>query len=120
MKVRLGTFARKGIEAQLGADLVETVETAVNHYTLKIESGRPPMAPPQFLGTSTSSQFGTSTSARADQELEEIEITLDSHTEALLRREAMRHGIDVDAVTAHSVMIYLAELDFLSGASRAV
>ena len=32
----------------------------------------------------------------------------------------MRHGIDVDAVTAHSVMIYLAELDFLSGASRAV
>ena len=93
---------------------------AVNHYTLKIESGRPPLAPPQFLGTSTSSQFGTSTSARADQELEEIEITLDSHTEALLRREAMRHGINVDAVTAHSVMIYLAELDFLSGASRAV
>ena len=120
MKVRLGTFARRGIEAQLGTDLAETVETAVNHYTLKIKSGRPPLAPPQFLSTSTSSQFGTSTSARADQELEEIEVTLDSHTEALLRREAMRHGIDVDAVTAHSVMIYLAELDFLSGASRAV
>ena len=52
----------------------------------------------------------------SDQELEEIESTLDSQTEAVLRREAMRYGTDVDAIAAHSVMIYLAELDFLSAA----
>ena len=119
MRVTLGTFARAGIEAQ-GTDLAETVKTAISHYAGKLESGRPPMPPPQFLGTSTSTQFGTSTSTQTRPEVVEIELTLDSQTEATLRREAMRHGVDVDAITAHSVMVYLAELDFLSASVRPV
>ncbi len=51
---------------------------------------------------------------------EEIELSLDSKTEAVLRREAFRREIDVDALAAHSVMVYLAELDLLSAPSRPV
>ena len=57
MKVTLGTFARSGIEAQLGTDLAETVETAVHHYTGKIKSGRPPHAAPAIFGTEYLTRF---------------------------------------------------------------
>jgi hypothetical protein len=118
MRVTLGTFARSSIEAQLGTDLAETVEAAVHHYAGKVKSGRPPVQPPQFLSTGTSADFGTSTSTSARREFKEVAFTLDSETEAVLRREAIRYGIDVDAIAAHSVMVYLAELDFLSAASH--
>jgi hypothetical protein len=116
MKVTLGPFARSGIESQAGANLVETVETAVRHYTDKVTSRRSPLPYPQFLGSDTSQDFGTPTSVAG--ELEEIELRLDSETEAVLRREAMRYDTDVNAIAVHSVMIYLAELDFLSTRSR--
>jgi hypothetical protein len=120
MRVTLGTFTRLSIEAQLGADLAETVETAVHHYAGKVKSGRPPIRPPQFLSTDTSPDFGTGTgtSTSTDRELKELDLTLDCETEAVLRREAIRYGTDVDAIAAHSVMVYLAELDFLSAASH--
>jgi hypothetical protein len=114
MRVKLGTFARLGIESQIGTDLANAVEAAILHYTDKLASGRPPLPPPQFFGTGASPDLGTGSSIGA--ELEEIELALDSQTEATLRREAMRHGTDVNAVAAHSVMVYLAEVDFLSSA----
>jgi len=114
MKVRLGKFAQSGVESQLGTNLTEAVETAIRHYTGKLTYGRPPTPYPQFLGTKASQDFGTHTSASD----EVIELNLDSGTEALLRREAMRHDTDVNAIVTHSVMVYLAEIDFLSGRSR--
>jgi hypothetical protein len=120
MRVTLGTFARSSIESQLGSDLAETVETAVYHYTRKVKAGRPPVPLPQFLGTGPSPDFGTSTSTSNSRGREELELTLDSETEAVLRREAIRYGTDIDAVTTHSVMIYLAELDFLWADAQSV
>jgi hypothetical protein len=112
MRVTIGEFASSGIESQLGTDLTEAVETAVHHYTSRLRSGRRPVAPPRFLSNGVSPDFGTGTSPGR-----ELELSLDSDTEAILRRLAMRRGTDVDAITAHSVMIYLAELDFLSTSS---
>lgn len=120
MRITLGTFARTSIETQLGSDLAETVETALHHYTRKIRSGRRPVPLPQFLGSGTSPDFSTSASTSSDREPEEFELTLDSETEAVVRREAIRYGTDVDTVTTHSVMIYLAELDFLWASARSV
>ena len=120
MKVRLGSFARSAIETQLGTDLAETVELAVHHYAGKVKSGRPPIRPSQFLSTDRSPDFGTGTgtSTSSSPELKELDIKLDSETEAVMRREAIKYGIEVDAIAAHSVMVYLAELDFLSAASH--
>jgi hypothetical protein len=116
MNVTLGPFARSGIESQVGANLVETVETAVRHYTDKVTSRRASLPYLQFLGTDTSRDFGTPISVAGEPE--EIELRLDSETEAVLRREAMRYDTDVSAIAIHAVMIYLAELDFLSIRSR--
>lgn len=115
MRVTLGPFAQSGIEFQLGTDLTETVETAIQHYAGKLRSGRRPIPPPQVFSSGVSTDFGTGTSTPAGVDLE---LTLDSETEAMLRREAMRYGTDVEAIAVHSVMVYLAELDFLSNRSR--
>ncbi len=116
MKVTLGQFACSGLESQVGTDLTAAVETAIRHYTGKLTYGRPPQPFPRFLGTERSQDFGTDTSA--ENELEELEVALDFQTEALLRREAMKYDTDVDAIATHAVMVYLAELDFLSAPSR--
>jgi hypothetical protein len=42
-----------------------------------------------------------------------IELTLDAQTEALFEQEAARQGTTVSQLAAHSVLVYLAELDFL-------
>jgi hypothetical protein len=116
MRVILGKFARSGLESQVGADLTAGVETAIRHYTGKLTYGRPPQTFPSFLGMSGSRDFGTH-SADEDEPVV-LEVALDFQTEALLRREAMKYDTDVDAIAAHSVMVYLAELDFLSAPSR--
>ncbi len=46
MRVTLGPFAQSGIEFQLGTDLTETVETAIQHYAGKLRSGRRPHSTP--------------------------------------------------------------------------
>ncbi len=109
MKVTLGTFARSGIEAELGADLAVTVHAALCHYTGKLQAGRPPIAAPRFDGSGLQ---------RSGEEV--LELSVDPEVEALLEREAARQGIDLDALAAHSVLVYLAELDFLRAPTRLV
>lgn len=117
MRVTVGNLARTGIESQLGTDLTETVETAIRIYTGKLTYGRPPLPYPIFLGTDRSRDFGTHTPPSSNHD-DEIELTLDSQTEALLRRESMKLDMSVDAIATHAVLVYLAELDFLSAPSR--
>lgn len=107
MKITLGTFARNGIESELGTDLAMTVQTALCHYSGKLRSGRPPIAPPAFLPP-------------AGRNGEALELDVDPAVEANLQREASRLGTDLDALAAHSVLVYLAELDFLRAPSRPV
>ncbi len=102
MKVTLGRFARSGIESELGPDIAAAAQAALFHYKSKLESGRPPVAPPRFLAYPA---------AQGDEDV--LELNVDPEIEAVLEREAARHGTDLDALAAHSVLVYLAELDFL-------
>jgi len=102
MRVALGTFARSGIESQLGSDVVGAVQAALYHYTGKLEAGRSPIASPQFF---EADREGAKTA---------YELVVDPEIEALLEREAKRQGTDVNALAAHTVLVYLAELDFIA------
>jgi hypothetical protein len=108
LKIALGTFARSGIEAQLGTDVPAAVGAALSHYAGKLKSGRPPLGVPQ-----SSLEL-----APRDPQLA-FELSIDAETEALLEQEAARQGTSVSQLAAHTVLVYLAELDFLAVPARA-
>lgn len=103
VKVPLGTFACNGIEANLEADIVAGVGAAISDFTQRLESGRAPIALPKGpLGPASAE----STTA--------VDLALDERTWQLLSREARRQSTTVAQLAAHSVLIYLAELDRLT------
>jgi hypothetical protein len=108
MRVALGKFACSGIETHLGDDIPAGTRKALFHYTRKLKAGRKPIAPPRFL---------------ADQAPQEAEIAfdlaVDPETEAVLEQEALRQRTTVSQLAAHTVLVYLAELEFLGVAPRA-
>ncbi|MFP5388241.1 MAG: hypothetical protein ACLGG5_02940 [Thermoleophilia bacterium] len=81
------------------------MSTALLYYADKLRSGRPPLPPPRFIA-----------SGRRQEDGEAVEIDLAPAVEEMLVGEAARHGIGLDALATHSLLVYLAELDFL-GAS---
>jgi hypothetical protein len=103
MRIVLGTFACTSITTQMGVDLPTGVRTALLHYAGKLRSGRKPIAMPAF-------PFDSGTSEEAEVA---VDLTLDARTEALLEEEAARQGTSVGRLASHSVLVYLAELDFL-------
>lgn len=109
MRVALGKFARSAIEAQLGGDVVGTVQAALSHYTGKLRSGRPPIELPRFCRETAPGKAEVA-----------FDLAVDPETEALLEREAAKQKTSVSLLAAHSVLIYLAELDFLAAPSRPV
>lgn len=109
MRIALGTFARSGIEAQLGADLSSVVQAALSHYAGKLKSGRPPIGPPSFARQASAAETAVA-----------LDLTVDSETEALLEREAARQQTSVSQLAGHTVLVYLAELDFLGSPTRPV
>lgn len=109
MRVALSTFARRGIETQLGGDVPGGVRTALFHYTRKLKTGRRPTPFPRFLVTQAP--------AAADVA---VEVAVDAETRALLEREALRQGTTVGQLVTHSVFIYLAELEFQASPPRQV
>jgi len=110
MKVVLGTFARRGIESQLGSDVRAAVHAALCHYSSSLAAGRPPVAPPRFIAELEGDGAPKET----------MNLTVEPEVEASLRREAARCGIGIDQIASHSVLVYLAELDFLATSSRPV
>jgi hypothetical protein len=104
MRVTLGTFARFGIEAHLGADIHAAVHAAVIHYTQGLKSGRAPIGPPPFQMEET-----------RDTEVA-LDLAVDRDSRELLEREAARQGTTVNRLASHSVLTYLAELDFIEAA----
>ena len=108
MKITLGTFARTGIETQLGPDVPAAVQAALAHYAGKLRSGRLPLKVPHTSPEPPS----------RDQRLA-LELAVDSETEALLKEEAARQGTSISQLAVHTVLVYLAELDFLAVPVRA-
>jgi hypothetical protein len=100
MMVGLGPFMRQGIEDRLGPDVPAGVEIALLFYLGKLNSGRGVPSYPSFL------QNG-----RFEDPVAEVELDVGPEVEALISNEAERRHTTVDRLAAHSVFIYLAELE---------
>jgi hypothetical protein len=102
MRIALGKFACSGIEAHLGDDIPAGVRKALFHYTRKLKAGRRPIAPPRFLDDQGAPEAQVS-----------FDLTVDPETEAVLEREALRQRTTMSQLASHTVLVYLAELEFL-------
>jgi hypothetical protein len=103
VKVPLGTLACSGIETHLDADVVAGVRAALAYFTQGLESGPAPIDLPRTSLEPVSADPATA-----------VDLALDERSWQLLRREARRQGTTVSQLAAHSVLVYLAELDRLS------
>lgn len=103
VKIALGTFACNGIEANLGADVAAGVRAAISDFIQRLESGCAPIALPKDPLGPASAETTTA-----------VDLPLDEHTWQLMRREARRQSTTVAQLAAHSVLVYLAELDRLT------
>lgn len=100
--VTLGEFTCAALERYQGPDLAAGVRAAAVHYAAKLRSGRAPVPPAEFLPGLSPEAGGV-----------RIELTLDSADSSILEREAAAHGISVGRLLAHTVLVYLAEIELL-------
>ena len=108
MKVALGKLACSGIETHLGDDIPTGTRKALFHYARKLKAGRRPTAPPRFLNDMAPPEPAVA-----------FDLTVDPETEAVLEQEALRQRTTIGQLAAHTVLVYLAELEFLGVAPRA-
>jgi hypothetical protein len=107
MRIALGKFACSGLETLEGDDLSAGVQKALIHYSQKLKAGRRPVDPPRFL--------------LIDERTEpkvEFDLTVDPESEARLEQEAARQGTTMAQLAVHTVLVYLAELEFLELSPR--
>jgi hypothetical protein len=102
MRVTLGKFACSGLEALEGDDTSAAVRKALLHYSQKLKAGRQPVDPPHF-----------SLRDERDEPKVVFDLTVDPESEARLEQEAARQGTTLAQLAVHSVLVYLAELEFL-------
>lgn len=102
MRVALGTFACSGLEAHLGPDIPAGMQAALSQYASKLQSGRKPLDLPLCCQSQTSREQRIA-----------FDLMLDKEVESALEKEAVRQGTTASQLAVHSVLIYLAELDFL-------
>jgi len=100
MKISLGTFACSGIEAHLGSDLAVGVREALADYTHRLDSETPPIEMPRFAHE-----------AAPPRPAKVLDLPVSRETLEALEREASRQGTSVSQLAAHSVLVYLAEID---------
>jgi hypothetical protein len=108
VKISLGTFTCMGIEAHLGSDLALGVREALANYTRQLDSESPPPEIPRFA-----------TGAQTADPERSLDLPVDEGTREALEREAARQGTTASALAAHSVLVYLAEIDRLTPVSVA-
>jgi len=100
VKIALGKLAKEGIESQTGHDATTGVGAALLYYADRVRSARPVVAPPTFLRE-----------LRSCGAVELVEPAVCGETERVLTEEARRHSVSVEDLSAHAVLVYLAELD---------
>jgi hypothetical protein len=108
VKISLGTFACMGIEAHLGSNLAFGVREALANYTRQLDSETPPPEIPRFAA-----------GARTAEPERSLDLPIDEGTWEALELEAARQGTTASALAAHSVLVYLAEIDRLTPVSAA-
>jgi hypothetical protein len=102
VKIALGTFACRGVETHLGSDVATGAQAALAEYVRKIRDGVAPAVVPRFALEAAEPAPATA-----------FELTLDEQTWTTLELEAARQGTSLSRLAAHSVLVYLAELDRL-------
>jgi hypothetical protein len=100
MMVGLGPFVQQGIEDRFGPDLPAGVEISLLFYLGRMNSGRGAPEYPAFLQNSG-----------FEDPVAEVELNIGADVEEQILGEAKRRHISIDRLAAHSVFIYLAELD---------
>jgi hypothetical protein len=103
MKIALGTFACNGIEACLNTDVPSGVRAALSDFAQRIDAGKGTVGIPQ-----------PAREASGDDQARSVDISVDERTWRLLEREAARQDATLSQLVAHSVLVYLAELDRLT------
>jgi hypothetical protein len=84
------------------------VRAALNDFIQRLASGTPPVDVP-----------GAPLRADLTEPATAVELSLDEGAWQLLRREARRQGTTVSRLSAHAVLVYLADLDRLTPPSSA-
>ncbi|HEY6549823.1 MAG TPA: hypothetical protein VIY71_01335 [Solirubrobacterales bacterium] len=97
-----------GVESHLGSDLAVGVREALAEYTRRLDSNSPPLAIPRF-----------SASALPTRPVKAVDLPVDEKIWEALEREAAKQGTTVSELAAHSVLVYLAEIDRLTSLSTA-
>jgi hypothetical protein len=100
VKVAIGKFGCFCIDAHFGGDVPASVHLALRHYARLLESGWRPASFPVFFR-----DFESECAA------DSFELPVDSEIQAMVGREARRHGTSVDQIAAHAVFVYLADLE---------
>lgn len=88
-----------GVEAHLGSDLAIGVREALASYTRRLDSESPPPEMPRFAAGAPGQPEKT------------LDLPIDEETWEALEREAARQGTTASELAAHSVLVYLAEID---------
>lgn len=107
MRIALGKFACSGLEALEGDDVSAAVQKALIHYSQKLKAGRRPVDPPRFP-----------LADERDEPKMVFDLTVDPESESRLEQEAARQGTTMAQLAVHSVLVYLAELEFLELSPR--
>ena len=87
----------------MGRDVPAGIQTALDEYVRRIDSGVPPIGLPGLAREAPGATSAVS-----------FDLPVDEHTLAVLTREAAREGASVSEIAAHSVLLYLADLDRLT------
>lgn len=100
MKISLGTFTCMGVEAHLGSDLSVGVRAALTEYTRRLGSEVPPLPVPRRVPDASPTEAA-----------KVIDLPVNAEIWEALEREAARQNTTVSELAAHSVLLYLAEID---------
>jgi hypothetical protein len=92
-----------GVEAHLGSDLSVGVRAALADYTRRLGSDSPPLAVPRLAREAVSAR-----------PVKVLDLPVSEETGEALEREAARQSTTVSELAAHSVLVYLAEIDRLT------
>lgn len=103
VKITLGTFALTEAKARLGGDVAAGVRAALADFASRLETGPTPIGIPRLCRELSRPQPATS-----------VELQVEEGTWTALEREAAKQGATVGELAAHSVLVYLAELDRLT------
>jgi hypothetical protein len=101
MRIRLGAFARSGIETELGPDVEAGISAALEYCADQLAKEQRLLGIPSLGGEGT------------EPVRTEAELPVSPEVERALELEVSRQGITTDELISHAILVYLARVDEL-------